>query len=136
MTLAGRDSGDLSMTFRDLKSFGARLSDLSRTLAGDPKMRVSDLKLSTLHVQLPVSQVIALQPEIPRSAAPDLRSILFSLRFSLYNLQSPNLQSPNLEPPVPSSGSVFKLQFPVQGTSSFSVLLDQSAHRFIRVYVV
>ena len=54
MTLAGRDSGDLSMTFRDLKSFGARLSDLSRTLAGDPKMRVSDLKLSTLNVQLPV----------------------------------------------------------------------------------
>ena len=52
MTLAGRDSGDLSMTFRDLKSFGARLSDLSRTLAGDPKMRVSDLKLSTLNVQL------------------------------------------------------------------------------------
>ena len=42
------------MTFRDLKSFGARLSDLSRTLAGDPKMRVSDLKLSTLNVQLPV----------------------------------------------------------------------------------
>ena len=55
MTLAGRDSGDLSMTFRDLKSFGARLSDLSRTLAGDPKMRVSDLKLSTLNVQLPVA---------------------------------------------------------------------------------
>ena len=54
MTLAGRDSGDLSLTFRDLKSFGARLSDLSRTLAGDPKMRVSDLKLSTLNVQLPV----------------------------------------------------------------------------------
>ena len=58
MTLAGRDSGDLSLTFRDLKSFGARLSDLSRTLAGDPKMRVSDLKLSTLNVQLPVREVL------------------------------------------------------------------------------
>ena len=57
MTLAGRDSGDLSMTFRDLKSFGARLSDLSRTLAGDPKTRVSDLKLSTLNVKLPVAPV-------------------------------------------------------------------------------
>ena len=54
MTLAGRDSRDLSMTFQDLKPFGARLSDLSRTLAGDPKMRVSDLKLSTLNVKLPV----------------------------------------------------------------------------------
>ena len=60
MTLASRDSGDLSMTFRDLKSFGARLSDLSRTLAGDPKMRVSDLKLSTLNVQLPVGPYTSL----------------------------------------------------------------------------
>ena len=54
MTLAGRDSGDLSMTFRDLKSFGARLSDLSRTLAGDPQTRVSDLKFKTLFGKLPV----------------------------------------------------------------------------------
>ena len=54
MTLAGRDSGDLSMTFRDLKSFGARLSDLSRTLAGDPKTRVSDLEFKTLNDELPV----------------------------------------------------------------------------------
>ena len=42
------------MTFRDLKSFGARLSDLSRTLAGDPKTRVSDLKFKTLNNELPV----------------------------------------------------------------------------------
>ena len=54
MTLAGRDSGDLSMTFRDLKSFGARLSDLSRTLAGDPETSVSDLKFKTLNDKLPV----------------------------------------------------------------------------------
>ena len=54
MTLAGRDSGDLSMTFRDLKSFGARLSDLSRTLAADPQTRVSDLKFQTLFGELPV----------------------------------------------------------------------------------
>ena len=54
MTLAGRDSGDLSMTFRDLKSFGARLSDLSRTLAGDPETRVSDLKFTTSNDELPV----------------------------------------------------------------------------------
>ena len=54
MTLAGRDSGDLSMTFRDLKSFGARLSGLSRTLAGDPQTRVSDLKFQTLFGELPV----------------------------------------------------------------------------------
>ena len=56
MTLAGRDSGDLSMTFRDLKSFGARLSDLSRTLAGDPKMRVSDLKLKDLKLKTDCSK--------------------------------------------------------------------------------
>ena len=54
MTLAVRDSGDLSMTFRDLKSFGARLSDLNRTLAGDPETRVSDLKFTTSNDELPV----------------------------------------------------------------------------------
>ena len=54
MTLAGRDSGDLSMTFRDLKSFGARLSDLNRTLAGDPETRISDLKFTTSNDELPV----------------------------------------------------------------------------------
>ena len=55
-----RDSGDLSMTFWDLKSFGARLSDLSRTLAGDPQTRVSDLKFKTLNGELPVFLGIAL----------------------------------------------------------------------------
>ena len=42
------------MTFQDLKPFGARLSDLSRTLAGDPETRVSDLKFKTLNSELPV----------------------------------------------------------------------------------
>ena len=58
MTLAGRDSRDLSMTLRDLKSFGARLSGLSKTLAGDPETRVSDLKLKTLNDELPVLKQI------------------------------------------------------------------------------
>ena len=42
------------MTFRDLKFFGARLSDLSRTLAGDLQTRLSDLKFKTLNGELPV----------------------------------------------------------------------------------
>ena len=60
-----------------------------------------------------VSQVIAFQPEIPRSTIPDLRSLFFNLRFSLLNLQSINLQSPNLDPPVPRSSSVSKFQVSV-----------------------
>ena len=56
MTLAVRDSVNRSMTFRDLKSFVAKLSDLSRTLAGDPETSVSDLKFKTSNNELPVSR--------------------------------------------------------------------------------
>ena len=42
------------MTFRDLKSFGARHSVLNRTLAGDPETRASDLKFTTSNDELPV----------------------------------------------------------------------------------
>ena len=42
------------MTFRDLKSFGARLSDLNRTLAGDPETRVSDVKFTPSNDEVPV----------------------------------------------------------------------------------
>ena len=71
------------MTFRDLKSFGARLSDLSRTLAGDPKMRVSDLKLSTLNVQLPVPARMSHNPFYKlRNVNLDLFPICNFLRIS------------------------------------------------------
>ena len=81
MTLAGRDSRDLSMNFHNLKSFGARLSDLSRTLAGDPKTRVSDLKLSTLNVKLPVPPPAPAAPARAFFSAPGTPAALF--RFDM-----------------------------------------------------